>query len=189
MTKANDVPRLHPTEQGGPHSLETDCLVLRPVHKTQVTELHAFFGDPEVRRYLTDGTWMPRTWVEGIIRDSDVSFAERGLGLWSVCEHGVDTIIGLTGFRDFYDPPVLELLYALLPSHWHRGLATEMARAAVDFAFHHAGHADIHASIDEPNQASLRVLERLGMHPCGRTAAEMGPFSWDQLHFVLRREE
>ena len=72
---------------------------------------------------------MSRAWVEGIIRESAVSFVQGSLGLWSARKHGVQLLIGLTGFRDFYTPPVLELFYAVWPSHWHRGFATEMAQA------------------------------------------------------------
>jgi RimJ/RimL family protein N-acetyltransferase len=167
-------------------------LVLRPVHMAEAAELHALFVHEDVRRYLTDGVAMSRAWVEGIIRDSTVLFAERGLGFWSAREHGAPLIIGLTGFRDFYTPPVLELLYALRPSHWHRAFATEMAQAAIDYAFRHAGLREVRASTDAPNQASIRVLERLGMHPHGRTAqaeADAQGVCWDQLHFIVSRDE
>ena len=112
------------------------------------------------------------------------------LGLWSAREHGVQLLIGLTGFRDFYTPPVLELLYAVWPSHWHRSFATEMAQAVIDYAFGHAGLPAVRASTDAPNQASLRVLERLGMRSHGRTAqADAVAVCWDQLHFIVSREE
>jgi RimJ/RimL family protein N-acetyltransferase len=172
------------------HIITSARLVLRPVHLAEAAELHALLVQEEVRRYLTDGVAMSRAWVEGIIRDSAASFAERGLGLWSAREHGAHLIIGMTGFRTFYDPPVLELLYALRPSHWHGAFATEMARAAIDYAFQHAGLREVRASTDAPNQASLRVIERLGLQPHGRTAqADAGQVCWDQLHFIISRAE
>ena len=172
------------------HVIASARLVLRPVHSTEAAELHALLVHEDVRRYLTDGVAMSCAWVEGIIRASAVSFSERGLGLWSAREHGAPLIIGLTGFRDFYTPPVFELLYALRPSHWHRGFATEMAQAAVDYAFRHTGLRAVRASTDAPNQASIRVLERLGMRPHGRTAqADAAGVCWDQLHFIVSREE
>jgi RimJ/RimL family protein N-acetyltransferase len=173
-----------------PHVITSARLELRPVHMAEAAELHALLVHEDVRRYLTDGVAMSRAWVEGIIRDSAAAFAERGLGLWSARAHGAPLIIGITGFRTFYDPPVLELLYALRPSHWHRALATEMARAAIDYAFRHAGLREVRASTDAPNQASIRVLERLGMRPHGRTAqADAKGTCWDQLHFIVSRDE
>ncbi|MDH3599222.1 MAG: GNAT family N-acetyltransferase [Candidatus Tectomicrobia bacterium] len=170
--------------------VKTARLVLRPVHSLEAAELHALLVNEEVRRYLTDGAIVSREWVEGVIRDSDASFTERGLGLWSAREHGTTSIIGLTGFRDFYDPPVFELLYALRPSHWRRGFATEMAQAAIDHAFTHTRLTEVRASTDEPNQASIRVIERLGMRSYGRTSmADSELICWDQLHFVLPRDD
>jgi ribosomal-protein-alanine N-acetyltransferase len=172
------------------HVIASARLVLRPVHMAEAPELHTLLVHEDVRQYLTDGVAMSRAWVEGIIRASAVSFAARGLGLWSVREYEAPLIIGLTGFRDFYTPPVFELLYAVQPSHWHRGFATEMAQAALDYAFRHTDFPAVRASTDAPNQASLRVLERLGMRPHGRTAqADAAGVCWDQLHFIISREE
>jgi RimJ/RimL family protein N-acetyltransferase len=172
------------------HVITSARLVLRPVHMADAAALHALLVHEDVRRYLTDGVAMSRTWVEGIIHESAVAFVERGLGLWSVHEHGAQMIIGLTGFRNFYTPPVFELLYALQPSYWHRGVATEMAQAAIDYAFRYTSLPAVRASTDAPNQASLRVLERLGMRPHRRTAqADAHGVCWDQLHFIISREE
>lgn len=168
--------------------IDTSRLTLRPLRHADAAALHALFLEPQVYRYLTDGQVMPREWIDSVIADSDTTFAQHGLGLWAVFPKGSDTLIGLTGFRYFYDPPVLELLYALMPAHWQRGLATEMASAAIDFAFTHNDIAAIRASTDAPNQASVRVMERLGMQPCGRTAVgEVPLIKWEQLHFVLSR--
>ncbi|WP_438028155.1 GNAT family N-acetyltransferase [Sorangium sp. So ce233] len=83
-----------------------------------------------------------------------------------------------------YDPPVLELLYALAPGFTGQGLATEMAAAVLDLAFEERGLALVRASTGAPNLASIRVLERLGMTPAGESP---GP-RWPQLHFQLSRE-
>jgi ribosomal-protein-alanine N-acetyltransferase len=172
------------------HVIALARLVLRPVHMAEAAELHTLLVHEDVCRYLTDGVAMSREWVEGLIRASAASFAARGLGLWSAREHGGQLLIGLTGFRDFYTPPVFELLYAVQPSHWHCGFATEIAQAAMDYAFRHVGLQAVRASTDAPNQAALRVLERLGMRPHGRTAqADAAGVCWDQLHFIVSREE
>jgi RimJ/RimL family protein N-acetyltransferase len=170
--------------------LNTRRLFLQPAQAEDAAEIHAIFAHEGVYRYMTDGVPMPLTWVEGIIRDSDTDFRECGLGLWSVREHGAQPIIGLTGFRHFYDPPIFELLYALLPAHWRRGLATEMAQAVIDYAFTHGLLSEIKCSTDEPNHASVRVMARLGMRPHGRTAVtDADNICWDQLHFILSYED
>ena len=56
-----------------------------------------------------------------------------------------------------------QLLYALDPGSWGRGLATEASTAVIDYAFDELGSRELLASTDPPNRASIRVMERLGM--------------------------
>jgi RimJ/RimL family protein N-acetyltransferase len=63
------------------------------------------------------------------------------------------------------------------------GLGGEMARAMVDLAFERAGLEAVRAAVDEPNRASMRVLERLGM-----TVERRSPGAFGQMvHYVLHR--
>jgi [ribosomal protein S5]-alanine N-acetyltransferase len=56
----------------------------------------------------------------------------------------------------------VELAYALKAAFWARGLATEMARAILTVAFEHLGMAAIMAFTLGTNQASRRVMEKVG---------------------------
>jgi ribosomal-protein-alanine N-acetyltransferase len=71
--------------------------------------------------------------------------------------------MGFCGFRPFFEPPELQLLYGFLPAYWSQGFATEAARAMIEFGFQELGFDRIVASVDAPNIPSLRVLERAGM--------------------------
>ena len=51
----------------------------------------------------------------------------------------------------------------LVPEYWGQGLATEAAQAWLRYGFEELGLAAIYAGADPPNEASLRVIERLGM--------------------------
>lgn len=156
-------------------TLHTPRLDLTPVSAADTDELLALFNDPNVGRYLLDGEPVSREWVDGEIASSVARFDESGCGLWAVRmrpDSGEpdppdlpDTIAGVVGLRPFFDPPDLQLLYALHPRAWGRGLATEAARAVVHHAFGVLGFDEIKAATDEPNRASVAVLERLGMEP------------------------
>lgn len=137
--------------------------VLRPFAEVDAPELHALFRDPAVRRYLLDDALVPAEWVTEEIESSSKRFAATGAGLWSVRLSGEDRIVGFVGFREFFDPPQLQLLYGLLPEYWGRGLATEVASLICAEAFCSLGFAQVAAATDRPNFASSRVLERLGM--------------------------
>ena len=143
--------------------LETDRLILLPVKEADQDQLHALFVDPQVRLYLLDDEVVPREWVGEEIERSEALFAELGCGLWSVREKPGLGISGFVGFRHFFDPPELQLVYGLHPGSWGVGLATEAARAVVRYAIERLGFGRVAAATDAPNRASIRVMERLGM--------------------------
>ncbi|MDH3734740.1 MAG: GNAT family N-acetyltransferase, partial [Gemmatimonadota bacterium] len=97
------------------------------------------------------------------IDSSRASFAGEGWGLWAVRLSDSDVVAGFAGFRHFFDPPEVQLLYGLAPDFWGRGLATEAARAVVDYAFEQLDFEVVVAATDVPNVSSVRVMERLGM--------------------------
>jgi ribosomal-protein-alanine N-acetyltransferase len=149
--------------------ITTQRLTLRPFAPEDFEELHDFFTDADVRRHLLDDTVVSREWVEEEIVSSQARFVESGCGLWTLSDVGRDGIVGFVGFRPFFDPPELQLLYGLLPSYWGRGFATEAAAAVLDYAFGALGLEEVRAATDVPNTSSVAVLQRLGMRERRRT--------------------
>lgn len=139
--------------------LETARLALAPFAPEDLDELLAVFRNESVRHYLLDDAVMSPGWVADEIAASQKRFADGKLGLWSLRQHDAPAIIGFTGFLPVRG--VSQLMYGLLPEYWHRGLATEAARAAIEAA-RAAGRREIVAATDIPNEASQQVLRRLG---------------------------
>lgn len=150
--------------------LHTERLELRPFTASDADELHRLFMDPGVRRWLLDDTLVPREWVEDEIADSEARFAGGSCGLWVVRAGGNGAVVGFVGFRHFWEPPELELVYGLHPSVWGRGFATEAAQVATSHAFETLGFSEVRAATDAPNVDSVAVLERLGFEEWKRTA-------------------
>lgn len=144
--------------------LATDRLVLRPFRPSDHARLVRLFREPSVRRYLLDDEVVSEDWVRDEIAASELRFTGASLGLWTLrLREADDEIVGFAGFREFWDPPVLELTYGLDPRVVGRGLATEAARAVCDYGFRSGRLAEVRAAVDLPNEASIRVLERLGL--------------------------
>ncbi len=68
---------------------------------------------------------------------------------------------------------------------WGRGLATEAAWACVRYAFEKVGMERVIAGADEPNTASLRVIEKLGMKYVGN----INPSAPQEPYFALYRKD
>jgi [ribosomal protein S5]-alanine N-acetyltransferase len=170
--------------------LRTQRTLLTPFVRASAESLLEMFRDPQVRGYLLDDVVVSPAWVQDEIEQSQERFARGSGGLWSVQLGARPEVIGFAGFREFQDPPELQLLYGLLPAHWGSGLATEVTACVCDFAFRQLGFDEITAATDLPNRASSRVLQRLGMQLVRTTDA--GPagtalFALDR-EMWLRRE-
>ena len=73
-------------------------------------------------------------------------------------------MIGTCGFTKFDFPhDSCEIGYVLNPDFHGKGYATEAAECVADFGFFSLGAHRIEARFMQGNDASLRVMERLGM--------------------------
>ena len=142
---------------------------LRPFEPADAAELLALFRDPVVRRFLLDDVLVSAEWVDEEIADSARRFTDARGGLWTVRLQAGGPVVGFAGFRDFFDPPRLQLLYGLHPDVQGRGLATEVAAEVCRFGFEALGFDEVRAAIDSPHDASRAVLERLGFTETHRT--------------------
>ena len=150
-------------------ALVSPRLELRPFRAQDAEALYALFTDREVRRWLLDGEIVAREWVDREVAQSEARFAGGGCGLWTLREPRAQALLGFVGFRHFWNPPELELVYGLYPSAWGRGYATEGGHAAMAYAFDTLGFDEVKAATDVPNKASVAVLERLGFEEWRRT--------------------
>lgn len=146
-----------------PDIVETGRLRLRPVRSDDAAGLHSLWILPEVRRYLWDDQIVPMEQTRSIVERSRELFSSRGFGIWCVDDRLESTLVGFGGFWYFRDPPELELLLGLHPERWHQGLATEAGLALIRHGFGALDFHVIRGSTDAPNEASIRLMARLGM--------------------------
>jgi RimJ/RimL family protein N-acetyltransferase len=84
-----------------------------------------------------------------------------------------------------------DLGYVLRKNLWGQGIATEAARAVLDFAFDALGLHRVWATADPENVASVRVLEKLGMRREGllrRNIFVRGAFRDSAVYAILEDE-
>ena len=145
------------------HLLTTKRTVLTPFDDDDADQLLAMYREPEVRGYLLDNVLVSPAWVQKEIDASQQRFARHGAGLWAVHRREAAGIIGFVGFREFFHPPELQLLYGFLPAFWGQGYAGEVTARVCERVFRDLDFDEITSATDVPNRGSSRVLERLGM--------------------------
>lgn len=57
--------------------------------------------------------------------------------------------------------------YRFAVEAWGQGFATEMGRAALDFGFSSLKLEEVYGHVRPTHAASIRVLEKIGMHSSG----------------------
>ena len=143
----------------GPPELRTQRLLLRPFGTDDVDDVYAYASGPDWNRYLGLPEPYTRRSAESFVATAILDDPTTRLR-WAIVheEHVVGGI-----HLEFDSPGAAELGYSLAQPLWGRGLATEATMAVVAHGFEECELARIWAYADIRNEASLRVLEKIGM--------------------------
>ncbi len=163
--------------------LETLRLLLTPVAETDLAEVHALWTHPDIRRQLFDDREMSADEARALLDASRAHFDAGVPGLWLAREREGGSLAGFAGFLSGEGGPP-SLVYGTHPERWGRGYATEAARAVLTHARETLGLRELVADVDEPNTASLRVLEKLGFRRVRRAVVNGRPL----LYYALPPE-
>jgi RimJ/RimL family protein N-acetyltransferase len=82
--------------------------------------------------------------------------------MWAVEDKASTQFVGRVGYFHPEGWPGIELGWALARPFWGRGLATEAARACLNYGFASCGFQHVIHLIHPENQRSIAVAERLG---------------------------
>lgn len=146
-----------------PLPIETERLLVRAFEPGDSEPMLAVYGDPDVMRFIPGGTLADVESVRATLETYTSVHASRGFSSWAVVESATGRVIGDVGFGVFEPTGDIELGYTLARDSWGRGYATEAAQACLAAGARHLAPPRIIAVVDEANEASQRVAERIGM--------------------------
>lgn len=162
----------------------TDRLVLRHARLSDAEAMHAIMSDPRAMAYWSS---LPHESLEQTIAwvAAKVEAAAAGPMLDFIIEYE-GRVIGKAGFQT---PPAIG--YILHPDCWGRGLAREALEAVIRIGFEEGRFEQITADVDPRNEASLRLLERLGFARTGdgKDTWQIGGIWLDSVYLTLKRAE
>lgn len=140
--------------------LETERLVLRPYRVSDATAVHRYGSDPEVCRYTDFG---PNTW------DDTLGFLQTAIHPippkieLAITLRGDDDVVGGLGAWPVAEGR-WEMGWVLRCDMWGKGYATEATSALFDAVVARGDVHTVFARCRPENTASMRVMEKLGMH-------------------------
>jgi ribosomal-protein-alanine N-acetyltransferase len=150
------------TESSVPE-IETERILFREATPVDLDEWgNRIFGDPDVMRYMPKMDLAPRARAERALGVFRQAWANHPCGGWLIKDKADGQLVGHCKVEYLTDTDEFELGYALAKPYWGKGMATEVARAAVRFGFETAGLTRIMAVVVPENIASSRVLDHIG---------------------------
>jgi len=168
--------------------IETDRLYLREMMGADFPALCLIMQDADVM-YDYNGTFTDEG-VRAWLGRHFARYATLGFGLWAVvlCETG--EMIGQCGLtmQDWDGWQVLEVGYLFQKAFWHKGYATEAARACRDYAFETLDADEVFSIISDGNKASRKVAERNGMNARGEMTKNFRGVDKTFVLYSIRRE-
>ena len=149
--------------RGLPSSFTTQRLRAVRLQTADLDELRRMHTDPAVMAHLggVRDERQTRDYLEVNLRH----WRDFGFGLWIVYERRGFDPIGRALLRYLRVDGVdeLEIGYALYQPYWGRGLATEIATACIDYGRRHLAGQRFFALVSPGNDASRRVLQKVGL--------------------------
>lgn len=164
-------------------ALHTERLFLRELSPDDKQALYNIFKhEPVVRHYgVTPFEHIKR--AEAMIRRWQNLYPARKGIRWGLTLKGDPTLIGTCGFKTWHKSSgVSEIAYDLAPEQWNKGLMTEAVAAVVAHGFAAMRLNRIEAWTTIENEASMRVLGKVGFTREG-TQRERG--FWNGKHHDL----
>lgn len=143
--------------------LETERLYLREMNQSDYEALSKMLQDEDVM-YAYNGAFSDDETQEWLNRQIS-RYHEYGIGLWAVILKETGKMIGQCGLtiQNWENREVLEIGYLFQKAYWHKGYATEAAKACKEYAFTKMNADEVFSIIRDINTASQKVALRNGM--------------------------
>lgn len=166
--------------------LKSNRLGFRPWTNEDLPLAQALWGNPKVTARI-GGPFSPEQ-VRARHNSEIRMFESWGIQYWPIFLLADDGHVGCAGFRTYAaNESAWELGFHLLPGFWGQGLATEASVAVLEYAFGTLGLDAVVAGHHPSNEASRRVLTKLGFEYTGEEFYE--PSGIFEPTYVLRKTD
>lgn len=171
--------------------LITERLVLREITAQDVESIYKLLSDPEVVKYDTFELFTDIKQASNLIEWFSEEFRRERAIFWGISLKSQSEIIGFCKCEIEIPKIRADFGYDLRAEYWNRGIMTEALGAVIDFTFNKVDVNRIEASVSIENNASIRVLEKLGFAKEGvlRKRSYWGGRCHDMMMMSILRSE
>lgn len=166
--------------------LETKRLILREMRHEDATELYEMDSNPNVHKYLWNKPNTSINEIHDYISLVRQQYLDYKIGRFVAILKETNEIIGWIGLKyntievnnkiNFYD-----IGYRLNEKFWGQGYAFEAANAWVNFGFDTMKIPIIHAATNNKNNASIKILLKIGMTETEKYLEDLILWNWYEI--------
>ena len=143
--------------------LETQNLILRQVNQSDSKDIFQNFSDKEVLKYHDLEAFTNIEQAKELIKRFYEKFHSQEMIRWGIAKKENNIIIGTCGFHNWVQKSFqAEIGYELTQAYWQKGIMTEALTAIINFGFEKMELNRIAATVMLENNASMKLLEKLG---------------------------
>ena len=144
--------------------LETERLMLRQFISNDADFILRILNEPSFIQNIGDrGVRTLEDARAYLTKGPIASYEQNGFGLYLVTLKETGASIGMCGLIKRNELEDVDIGYAFLPEYWSKGYAFEAAIAVKEYARAVIGLRRLVAITDPENQASIRLLEKIGL--------------------------
>lgn len=143
--------------------LETERLYMREMNQSDFNSLCKILQDEDTM-YAYEGAFSDNE-VQEWLNNQISRYQKWNFGLWAVILKETNEMIGQCGItlQQWKETEVFEIGYLFNKLYWHKGYATEAAKACKKYAFEILKVNEVCSIIRDTNVASQNVAVRNGM--------------------------
>ncbi|MRN56116.1 GNAT family N-acetyltransferase [Paenibacillus monticola] len=148
--------------------LKTERCTLRKEEEKDRYDIYELYSNEDVVKYME---FEPFVTVEDAVNEMQwyqKIFREQSGLRWMIEDSESNKVIGTCGFLNYEKiHNRIEMGYDLTPKFWGKGIMTEVMKCIMDFGFLTMKLNKIETKVEPKNEASIRLMNRLGFHKEG----------------------
>lgn len=142
--------------------LETERLYLREMETDDAENAYRLNLDWENIKYTRDKPFESIQEAKEFLLNYS-HYKNYGFGRWAVIEKYSNEFLGWCGLKYTPELDEYDIGFRLFKEHWNKGIASEAAKACIDYGFIKIGLTRIVGRAMNENVGSIRVLKKIGL--------------------------
>lgn len=140
---------------------ETERLYCRNLTPEDAQSFYDLNDDPKVLKYTGDEPFKELSDAKCFLKNYK-EYDQHGFGRWAVIRKSDHTFLGWCGLKYHADIDRVDLGFRFFRKFWNQGYASESSLGVIDYAFTQLGLNSLMGRVEQGNDASIHVLQKLG---------------------------